>query len=196
MTDMGFQISDGGAPPDDVPDDVTATNTGPSNWFDPEYPHSTAEHPYGYFPLSDGSPDYSRPRKRRPHKRGGGSGGVTVGRMPASESQARTAAALLARANLFLGMGLAVFGLHLTVEMLKDANKEFEVMAYEALLNDPALCRKILAAGATSGKAQLMMAYALLGGSLAPVAYTEFRANRPGDVVDETGEDIRDGNVA
>lgn len=140
--------------------------------YDPEFPGSTEEAPYGYFP--DG-----RIRKRRPKGHGKPSP-VASGsrRSPASESQARTAAGLLARMNGLLAMSLGFSGLPTTAESIAESNAQFESMAYEALLTDPALCRKILSAGATSGKTGLIMAYGMLAVSIAPTAFVEIKERR------------------
>jgi hypothetical protein len=176
-----FTIDEGAIPQDEAPD-FTPTVADPSdssdprNWYNPDYPYSSEEHPYGYFTGSDGSPDFDRPRKRRPHGARKDAGtGVTKG-YPATEKQARAAAKLLAQMNLFIGMGLYAAGLHQTAQELKTANEQFEEMAFNALLADPKLCSKILSAGATSGKAQLTMAYLALGGSLAPLAWQEIKS--------------------
>lgn len=172
IPDTGPDIKPDFEPP---PDDPNSPDN-PSNWFNTEYPHSTPEHPYGFFPDTDGNPDFSRPRKRRPHKRrSGGSTGLSS--TLASDRQARVAAGLLARLNALLGVGLSVYLPNTAIELAR-ANKEFEEMAYQALLNDPDLCKRIMAAGTTSGKAQLAMAYALLGGALAPMAYAEVKTRR------------------
>ena len=151
----------------DVPDEAPETDNPVSTTgdYDPQYPGSTPDAPYGFKP--DGTP-----YKRRP--RGTGGSKKTVGRMPATDSMATQAAALLASANNLLGMGLHVFGMPMTSERLQEANKQFEAMAFQALLSDPALCRKILANGAVGGKAMLAMAYLNLGASLYPVARQEF----------------------
>lgn len=193
-----FTIGEGEVPDDGTPDEtppfIPVTNDpdsldNPDNWFDAQYPHSTKDHPYGYFPDKDGNPDYDKPRKRKPHSRRSSGSGVQ-GRMPATDKQARTAAALLARMNLFLGMGLGALGLPITGMELARANVEFEEMAYQALLNDPELCRKIMAAGTTSGRTQLTLAYVMLGGSLAPLAWKEVKDKRASDVVDQEGRNV------
>ena len=169
---MNLNITPGERPSDETPP-VVEEDQG---WYDPEYPHSTPEHPYGYFPKSDGTPDFDRPRKRRPHgtRKSSGSGSA----MPASPKQATAAAAILARMNGILGMGLMALGMPMTATQLATANAEFESMAAGALSTDPALCRKILSAGASSGKAQLAVAYAMLGAAVAPTAALEIKTAR------------------
>lgn len=95
-----------------------------------------------------------------------------------NDKLAADAASILARGNSLIGMSLAVFGMPLTAEALKDANDTFETMAREALVNDPALCRKILTAGATGGKTGLVLAYGMLAGSIGPTAFMEVKARR------------------
>lgn len=162
--------------PGSVPDSVpTTTGTNP-DWYDQDYPYSTEEHPYGFFPLEDGTPDFGRPRKRRP--KGSGGGGTKSSTSAKPSGNARQAARLLAQMNMFVGMGIMSFGFIQTAEQLKAANAGFEEMAYDALVNDPALCKKILSAGASSGKSQLVMAYAMLGVAIVPVAMTEAKSIR------------------
>lgn len=141
--------------------------------YNPEFPGSTPDAPYGYKP--DGSP-----YKRRPNGNGGGGkkGSSAAKRMPASETAARSAASLLGRLNLLIGMAIQMNGLTETASTLALANENFENMAYEALLADPQLCKKILGAGATSGKAGLVMAYATLGISIVPAARMEIIEKR------------------
>lgn len=135
--------------------------------FNPEYPGSTPEAPYGYKP--DGTPYKRRPRA---------SGTQGRGNMPASNSQATQAAALLARANLLVAMVIGFAGMPNTAAQIEKSNGSFEMMARDALLTDPQLCRKILSSGSTSGKAGLAMAYAMFGGSLFSTAKGEIRELR------------------
>lgn len=153
----------------DLPKDEPPTLEGEA--YNPEFPGSTADAPYGYKP--DGTP-----YKRRPNGGGGKKRGSTSKRMPASDTAARSAASLLGRLNLLIGMAIQMNGMPETAATLTLANEQFENMAYEALLADPALCRKILGAGATSGKAGLVMAYATLGISIVPAARMEIVEKR------------------
>ena len=167
----GFDISETYAPDDAPPIDDDHT------WFNAEYPHSTAEHPYGFFD-KNGSPDFSRPRKNKPRSGGAPSPSGGVSTSAASQRSARAAAGLLSQMNMLVGISLITFGMPQTAMSLKEANSQFESMAYEALLNDPALCKKILSAGATSGKTQLIMAYGMLAMSLGPAAFVEIKERR------------------
>jgi len=172
----------------DIPQDTTPTLEPPvptTGDYNPEYPGSTEEHPYGLKP--DGSAYVRKPRggpepTRLPPGWAKASSGSTRsairGGMPASESQARAAAALLARANALLGFSVTMLGMPLTAGQLAEANEQFETQAYEALLTDPALCRKILSGGAMSGKVALILAYGMLGASIAPTAVMEIKAKR------------------
>jgi len=163
-----FVIEETELPRDITPDISSGDVTGD---YDPAYPGSTPEAPYGFKP--DGSP-----YKRRPRGTATKTSNAGVRRTPASEQQAATAAALLAKMNLLIGAGLGMLGLPMTAASLAEANESFESMAREALLTDPALCRKILSAGATSGKTALVMAYGMLGASVAPAAFVEFKTRR------------------
>src|SRR3954469_24269375 len=139
----------------DIPaDEIPPLDNGTGD-YDPQYPGSTEDAPYGFKP--DGTP-----YKRRPKGTGGSNTGgkaSNAGRMPASDIQARTAANLLANGNALIGASLAIFGLTQTTEQLAAANEQFKELAYEALLHDPALCKKILSTGATGGKMGLTLAY-------------------------------------
>jgi len=169
-TDIVFGIPQG-LPQDDAPVFIPPEDAGRD--FDPEFPGSTPEAPFGY--LASGEP-----RKRRPNGTGTApkSGGTGVRKMPTNPSTAKSAAGLLARMNLLIGLALHTSGLEDTALELRKANEQFEELAYEALLADPQLCKKILGAGATSGKAGLIMAYSMLGISIAPVARTEIIERR------------------
>lgn len=144
-----------------------------------EFPDSTPDAPYGYFP--DG-----RPRKRRPKGSGGGSGSPrsTAGRMPA-EKQAETAAALLARLNDLIGIGLSAAGMPKAAAELSSNNRQFELMARQSLEADPALCKKILSTGASTGKAGLGMAYLMLGASTYRTMREEYAENHPKELENE-----------
>ena len=137
--------------------------------YNPEYPGSTPDAPYGFKP--DGSA-YRRRPKGTAKKAGNDK------RMPASDVAARTAASLLARMNTLVVFSLTAAGLPATGAAIAQGNQDFETMAYEALLTDPALCRKILSAGATSGKTALVMAYGMLTISVIPVAKSEIEARK------------------
>lgn len=172
-----FEIGETSLPMDVTPDFSSESVTGD---YDPEFPGSTPEAPYGFKP--DGSPYLRRPKGKG--KSGGSSAAKTgtLRRTPASEQQAATAAALLARMNLLIGLSLNAMGLPGTSAALVEANDQFENMAREALLTDPALCRKILSAGATSGKTALIMAYGMLGVSVVPSALGEIKARRAEEI--------------
>ena len=155
----------------DIPNDETPPLEGLD--YDPEFPGSTPDAPYGYKP--DGTA-----YKRRPKGSGKGSSGKasTPRRMPATDAQAAAAAGMLAKLNALIGIGFAAAGLSDTAAAIHAGNDMFESMAKEALLTDPALCKKILGTGATSGKAGLVMAYSMLGVNIFPSAKAEFAAKR------------------
>jgi hypothetical protein len=149
--------------------------------YDPRYPDSTPDAPYGFKP--DGTP-YKR------HHSGHGSRATgTRSNMPATEKQAATAAALLARLNTLFGFALTTAGMPESAATLAENNAMFESMAKEALETDPALCRKILSAGATSGKAGLIMAYVMLGAGTFPEMKREYRSNHPKEIEGEFNGD-------
>jgi hypothetical protein len=134
--------------------------------FDPEFPGSTPEAPYGY--KEDGTP-----YKRRHGKRGKR---TVVGGVVSSDKQARTAANMLGQINQIFAMALASGRFPRTAEQIAIGNDQFVEMAYQALLSDPALCRKILSAGTTSGKTGLVMAYGMLALSVTPTVRQDIQA--------------------
>lgn len=131
---------------------------------DPAYPDATEEAPFGYTKSG-------RIRKRP-------IGSATRGSKSAAPANAHAAARMLAQINGLVGMSLTMFGMTMTAEALSEANGSFEDMARDALANDPALCRKIMSAGASSGKAQLGMAYLVMGASITPAVLMEIKAKR------------------
>lgn len=174
-------------PMDATPFDVTPDETptlNESSDYDPAYPGSTPDAPYGYKP--DGTP-----YKRRPRGTASGpakSPATGTRRMAASETSARAAANMLGRMNSLIGFSLVALGMPNTAGQLAENNETFVEQAYEALLTDPELCRKIMSAGAQSGKAQLMMAYAMLGASVVPTAVVDIKEKRA--LAQEAGNDV------
>ena len=167
-----FTEADIPAAPDDIApatEEVVST-TGD---YDPLYPGSTPEAPYGY--KADGTAYKRRPNKGYTRRESGS------GRIVASESQAKAAAAMLAQVNNLVCISIHVAGMPRTATSIQEQNAQFEAMAFEALLTDPALCKKILMAGANSGKAALLMAYATLGMSAVPAAISEVKERRNND---------------
>lgn len=162
-------VEEADIPADESPD-IEVSSTGD---FDPDYPGSTPDAPYGFKPNGE-------PYKRRPNKSGTrASSGVT--KSPANDSLARSAAGVLSTMNILVGMSISAFGMTQTSESIVEANKRFEVMAVDALRNDPALCRKILSAGTSSGKAQLAMAYGTLALAVFPAAKNDVQMLRSKD---------------
>lgn len=164
-TDL-FEIGEGSIPP---PDDTTPPTVAANGDYDPAYPGSTPDAPYGF--KDDGTPYRRRPK--------GTAGSKSPSKnTPATDRMAKTAANLLARGNSLMAMGLMALGLPMTASSMAEANDTFEELAYQALLNDPVLCKKILSAGAVSGKAGLAIAYGSLGMAIAPAAINEVKAKR------------------
>ncbi len=155
------------------PDDETPEFDTSASDYDPDYPGSTPEAPYGF--KEDGTP-----YKRRPKGSSGSSGKSAAAKAPskANEALATSAARALCQVNTLIGMSLTVFGMPKTAEDMEKANAQFEIMAKESLRTDPALCRKILSAGASSGRTGLLVAYMYLVGSAFPAARTELKARR------------------
>lgn len=160
-TDLAFA-------PTDIPQDEKPALDGVP--YDPRYPDSTADAPFGFKPNGE-------PYKRHHSGNGKQPTGKGPSRMPASDAQARSAASVLGTLNKLIGMALLPV-LPQTAVAITEANDDFEQLAFQALLTDPALCKKILGAGTNSGKAQLFMAYGALGMSVVPTAMSEVRAKR------------------
>lgn len=166
-----------------IPRDV-GPSTDPDNTlepYDPRYPDSTPEAPYGYKPNGE-------PYKRHHSGHGKTASSGRSSNMPATEKQAATAAALLARLNTIFGFALTSAGMPRSAAALAENNDQFETMAKEALETDPALCRKILSAGATSGKAGLIMAYGMLGMGTFSTMKEEYRENHPKELESFDGD--------
>ena len=153
--------------PEDFTPPISTEPEPASSDFDPEFPGSTPEAPYGYKP--DGTPYKRRPNGAGPSTRKSDA----APRLVASNKSAEAAGALLANLNNLVSMAVAVAGMPMTAETMAKNNRQFEAMAVEALRADPALCRKILAAGQDSARAALTMAYLSFGASVIPVAWSE-----------------------
>lgn len=134
--------------------------------YDPQYPGSTPNAPYGFKP--NGEP-YARHHGKR-------SGNKSASKQ--SVGSAKSAANMLGQMNLLVALSLGAFGLPQTSESIMEANEQFVAMAEQALASDPALCRRILSAGTSSGKAALVMAYASLGMAIYPVATKELKQRK------------------
>jgi len=65
-----------------------------------------------------------------------------------------------------------------TGSAIQNANDAFREKAYQALLTDPALAQRIASQGVISGKVSLIIAYALLAGSVVPVALLEMAEHK------------------
>lgn len=108
-----------------------------------------------------------------------GSTSTTGTRSKASNDKlAGDAVAVLTSSHEFLAIGALLAQLLQTSNAITKANETFATRAHAALVNDPALCRKIIAMGSKGGKAMLIGAYAAFIGSVVPVAVVEYRAMR------------------
>lgn len=153
---------------DDVQDEAPTVETTTGD-YDSRYPGSTEDAPFGFKP--DGTP-YKR------HHSGHGKDKKTGISSTRNEANAKAAAALLAHLNLMIVMALHTGNLSKTATAIEEGNAQFQAMAYNSLLQDPALCRKILGAGAASGKTGLIMAYAFLGVSAVPAIRLEIQERK------------------
>lgn len=102
----------------------------------------------------------------------------STGGATSNEKLASAALDILVQANNLCGMGLMLMQMPRTASAIAMREDPFRVQALEALKADPALCKMILKAGATSGKAMLFMAYGMLAISIAPVALEEIKEKK------------------
>lgn len=111
------------------------------------------------------------------HKRSNGNGtrNVSSGN---NEKLAAMAVDVLCQGNAALTVGLMFVRLNETASAIAAREDAFRAQAYEALKLDPALCKMILKGGASSGKVALIVAYAMMGASVAPVFMTEMKEKR------------------
>lgn len=65
-----------------------------------------------------------------------------------------------------------------TGDAISNANPTFREKAYAALLTDPELAANIVRTGGISGKAALLIAYAMLATAVVPVGFMEARAKK------------------
>jgi hypothetical protein len=84
----------------------------------------------------------------------------------------------LIQVNGLACVSLMLVQFHATASAIAEREDAFREQVYAALVTDPALCRTILRAGTTSGKISLLIAYAMLGASVYPVARAEYNDKR------------------
>lgn len=149
-------------PPLDEYDDVDISNVVPLS-----APLPTSDDPEAPY----GRTASGRIRKRPVGSRKNG----PTGPRGSNEQLAKQAASLLAQTNGLITTGLFLVGFQRTASAIAERNEPFEAQVAAALVTDPALCRTILKAGGTSAKLSLLIAYAMLAGSVAPVAISEYR---------------------
>lgn len=95
-----------------------------------------------------------------------------------NEQLAAQAAAVLAKSNSLAMLAILAFGMPVTATAIAEHNEEFERNAYDALLLDPALCKKILSTGGKTAGIALFMAYGQLGMFVVPLAISEIKDKR------------------
>ena len=114
-----------------------------------------------------------KPRRCAEHKRAASTTrSKTTGKNAALAGQA---ADTLAQYNDLVALVATITRFTYTGEAISNANGEFRDRAYAALLTDPELAQSIVKAGGISGKAALIVSYAMLAGAVVPVATLEFR---------------------
>lgn len=117
------------------------------------------------------------PKRCDEHRKNSASTGTRRG-IVKNEQLAATAAEALLQINGLLALGLMFAQLPQTAETLNNARDAFREQAYNALLTDPELCKAILRGGTASGKVSLVLAYGMLAASVAPIGWSEYRANK------------------
>lgn len=119
-------------------------------------------------------PKYCDQHKRRASTAGNRSASGTSN----NEKLAAMAVDVLCQGNAAVTVGLMFMRLNRTASAVAERDDPFRVQAYEALKLDPALCKLILKGGASSGKVALVVAYAMMAASVAPVLIEEMKERR------------------
>lgn len=92
----------------------------------------------------------------------------------ANDKLASQATSVLCGYNRIASISVDLFGMKETADAIWNGNDEFSNLAYEALLGDPVLAKRIASVTAGSpGMLGLVIAYAALGSSVAGVARAE-----------------------
>lgn len=163
---------------------VNGIPDGPTDESPEDMEQDTVESPDGLYCDVCGKPLVYKGRGRKPtkcdeHKTSGSRTGVkSPTKTKGVEGTAALAASHLARLNGFLAMAMSSWGLPVTAQSVALANEEFQKLAYEALLADPVLAKKIAMGGAESGKAALIFAYGMFGLAVGPAAVMEIKQKR------------------
>ena len=98
-----------------------------------------------------------------------------------NEQLAIQAASALVGVNGLVEIIVGFAGLPETAATMRGAKEAFREQAQTALLNDPDLCRTIIAGGGMSAKLSLVVAYGMLGSVVIPTGVAEWRAKHPRD---------------
>lgn len=118
-----------------------------------------------------------KPKYCDEHKRSSGTGTRSAA-SGSNDKLAAMAVDVLCQGNAAATVGLMFARLNGTASAVAEREEPFRAQAYEALKLDPALCKSILKGGANSGKMALIIAYAMLGASVAPVFIAEMKEKR------------------
>ena len=133
-----------------------------------------------------------KPKYCDEHKRSSSSSSNTGTKKNSNAQLAAQAADALVSVNSLVVMGLMFAQFGDTASEISKREDAFREQAYQALLTDPALCKSILRAGQTSGKISLLIAYGMLGASVAPTAMVEVNEKR--DARAKAREEKESGN--
>lgn len=118
--------------------------------------------------------DEPKPNSTPPKFRGAAPKMAKIG----NETLAAQATEVLLQLNGVIAIGAMTFGLSDTASAIVAREEGFKEQVYQALLPDPALCRRILKVQGTGGILSLIAAYLMLGVAVAPVAAEEIRTKR------------------
>jgi hypothetical protein len=169
VTALSFVEDTADAPPRD-----TTPPFADGGDFNPEYPGSTKEAPYGF--TREG-----KPRVRKPYRYGDGQGGTTdnkAGRSPQNEKLAQQASDVLTTGVSIVGTIAMAVGFQRTAGAMAANIDGLAARNVAALQTDPALCRMILRAGPASARLVLVGSFAMFGFQVAPTAVAEWREFR------------------
>lgn len=104
----------------------------------------------------------------------------TASRVPRgqNESLAASAADVLNGYNSIVTLGALAVGLPETASAMSSRQEPFRDQAFEALKQDPQLCKSIIGVGKGSALVGLIIAYAMLGAGVIPTAVAEVKDKR------------------
>lgn len=123
-----------------------------------------------------------KPKRCDEHKRQRRTGDASSTSSVKSTALGKQAAQALGQLNGLIATAMLLapepYRLPQTASAIATANDAFVEQAAAALSTDPKLARLIIQSGAASGRAALIVSYAMLAGAVVPVGVLEYRENR------------------